>query len=131
MIVRTLKDDVLGTDREVKDPEGGWTSRRLSLKDDNMGFSFHDTLIHPGHDLHLWYKNHLETVYCVQGRGEIKDLATGEVHPIENGTIYLLNNHDRHILRAFEEMRLICGFNPPVTGREVHDEDGSYKLVED
>jgi len=23
-------------------------------------------------------------------------------------------------------MRLICVFNPPVTGREVHDQDGAY-----
>ena len=23
-------------------------------------------------------------------------------------------------------MRLICAFNPPVTGQEVHDEDGAY-----
>jgi L-ectoine synthase len=87
MIVRTLKDDVLGTDREVKDLKGGWTSRRLSLKDDQMGFSFHDTLIHAGKEMELWYKNHLETVYCVSGRGEIEDLATGEVHPISDGTI--------------------------------------------
>ena len=131
MIVRTLKDDVLGTDREVKDPKGGWTSRRLSLKDDKMGFSFHDTLIHTGKEMELWYKNHLETVYCVSGRGEIEDLATGEVHPISDGTIYMLNNHDRHILRAFEEMRMVCGFNPPVTGMETHDQDGSYDLVEE
>ena len=23
-------------------------------------------------------------------------------------------------------MRLVCTFNPPVTGLEVHDEDGAY-----
>jgi L-ectoine synthase len=26
-------------------------------------------------------------------------------------------------------MRTVCVFNPPVTGREVHDEDGVYPLV--
>jgi L-ectoine synthase len=27
-------------------------------------------------------------------------------------------------------MRMLCVFNPPVTGREVHDENGVYPLVE-
>jgi L-ectoine synthase len=24
----------------------------------------------------------------------------------------------------------VCTFNPPVTGQEVHDEDGAYPLIE-
>ncbi|MEX0873242.1 MAG: ectoine synthase, partial [Aquisalimonadaceae bacterium] len=115
--------DIIGTDRDVEGP--GWKSRRLLLKKDGMGFSFHETIVPPGAELNLWYKHHLEAVYCVAGNGTIKDLATGEVHQIEDGVLYALNNHDRHTLRGgTEEMRLICAFNPPVTGREVHDEDG-------
>ena len=26
-------------------------------------------------------------------------------------------------------MRTVCVFNPPVTGREVHDENGVYPLI--
>jgi L-ectoine synthase len=26
-------------------------------------------------------------------------------------------------------MRTVCVFTPPVTGREVHDEDGAYPLL--
>ncbi|MGZ4575073.1 MAG: ectoine synthase, partial [Mycobacteriaceae bacterium] len=26
-------------------------------------------------------------------------------------------------------MRMLCVFNPPVTGREVHDENGVYPLI--
>jgi L-ectoine synthase len=48
------------------------------------------------------------------------------VHPIKDGTLYLLNEHDEHLLRGFSELRLICAFNPPLTGREMHDEDGAY-----
>ncbi|MDX1587966.1 MAG: ectoine synthase [Oleiphilaceae bacterium] len=129
MIVRSLKD-IIGTDRDVEGP--GWKSRRLLLKKDGMGFSFHETIIPAGAELHLWYKNHLEAVYCVAGNGTIEDLATGEVHQIDDGVIYALNNHDRHILRGgTEDMRLVCAFNPPVTGRETHDADGAYNLVED
>jgi L-ectoine synthase len=79
------------------------------------------------------YKNHLEAVYLIEGKGEIKDLATGEIHPLEAGTIYALNEHDKHVLRANQgsHMRMVCVFNPPVTGTEVHDETGAYPLVED
>ena len=129
MIVRKLKD-ILGTDREVHAPNGNWTSRRLSLKDDEMGFSVNDTLIHAGTETYIWYKNHLEAVYCVEGKGEIEDLATGEIHPISDGTLYLLNKHDKHYLRATETMRMICVFNPPLTGREVHTKEGYYELDE-
>lgn len=122
--------DLIGTDREVKGQ--GWTSRRLLLKKDGMGFSFHDTVIPAGAELPLWYKNHLEAVYCVSGNGRIKDLATGEVHEISDGTLYALDQHDQHILYGgTEDMRLVCAFNPPVTGDETHDADGSYELVED
>ncbi len=123
MIVRKLSE-THGTDREVKAET--WTSHRLLLADDKMGFSMHDTLIKAGTATEMWYRNHLEAVYCVSGKGEIKDLATGDVHPIEDGTLYALDQHDKHILYGHTDMRMVCVFNPPVTGREVHDESGAY-----
>lgn len=132
MIVRRLKD-LVGTDKEVGGRELGWTSRRLLLKGDGMGYSVHDTVIHEGAELEMHYANHLEAVYLIEGKGEIEDLATGEVHQLEKDTIYALDKHDRHILRANKgtHMRMVCVFNPPVTGNEVHDETGAYPLVED
>lgn len=123
-------EDLIGTERDVKGE--GWISRRFLLRKDGMGFSFHETRIPPGAEIHMWYKNHLEAVYCVGGNGSIEDLATGEVHEIYDGVLYALDKHDRHILRGgTEEMRLVCAFNPPVTGRETHNKDGAYELVED
>jgi L-ectoine synthase len=117
--------DIIGTEREVTGP--GWTSRRMLLKKDGMGFSMHETIIPAGAELNLWYKHHLEAVYCVSGNGSILDKATGETHQISDGTLYALDKHDQHTLRGgTEDMRLICSFNPPVTGQEVHDEDGAY-----
>jgi L-ectoine synthase len=122
--------DLIGTERDVEGP--GWKSRRLLLKKDGMGFSFHETIIPAGAELRLWYKHHLEAVYCVAGNGSVEDLATGEVHQISDGVLYALDKHDRHVIRGgSEDMRLVCAFNPPVTGRETHDADGSYVLVED
>ena len=127
MIVKHL-DDILGTAADV-DAEG-WTSRRLIYKDDGMGYSVNDTLIKQGHEMEFEYRNHLETVYCIEGEGQITDLASGETHDIRPGTIYALNKHDRHVLRANKgtHMRMVCVFNPPLTGREVHDESGAYSL---
>ena len=130
MIVKYLDKDILGTENEVKAPNGNWTSRRLLLKNEGMGFSFHDTLIHEGTETYIWYKNHLEAVYCVQGEGEIEDLGTGETHQIRDGMMYALNGHEKHYLRARKTMRLICVFNPPLTGREVHDEEGAYPVLD-
>lgn len=127
MIVTHL-NAVLGTEADVDTP--GWRSRRLIYKDAGMGYSVNDTIIKPGAELEMEYRHHLETVYCIEGEGEITDLATGETHPITPGTLYALNNHDRHILRANrgKHMRMVCVFNPPLTGREVHDETGAYAV---
>ncbi len=128
MIVRDI-NTLYGTEREVKGE--GWTSTRLLLKKDGMGFSVHETVVPAGEELHLHYKNHLEAVYCVEGKGTVKDLGTGETHTITPGVIYALDQNDKHILSAEETLRFVCVFNPPVTGAEVHDADGAYPLVED
>jgi len=123
MIIRKL-DEARETERLVN--SDGWDSTRLLLAGDNMGFSFHITRIHENAELHLHYKHHFENVYCISGSGSIEDCATGEVHEIRPGTMYALNLNDKHVLRATEEMVMACTFNPPVTGAEVHREDGSY-----
>lgn len=123
MIIRRV-DDLDGTERETVAET--WRSRRFLLAQDGMGFSFHETTMAAGTETTMWYRNHLEAVYCVGGKGSIEDLETGEVHEIRDGTMYALDRHDRHTVRAEEEMRLICVFNPPCVGGETHDADGSY-----
>ena len=125
MIVRTLSEAESGARRIVSE---GWESTRLLLKSDGMGFSFHITTIYEGANLHLHYQNHLESVYCISGEGEIEDLGTGQTHPIAPGTIYALDQHDKHILRAKSEMKMACVFNPPLNGKEVHNAQGAYEL---
>jgi L-ectoine synthase len=128
MIVRTL-EEIRGTEREVH--AENWVSFRLLLKDDGMGFSFHETHIYPGTQTEMRYTNHLESVYCIEGEGEIVDLKNNRAHPIGPGTLYILNEHDHHVVKATTLLRLMCVFNPPVTGQEVHDESGTYPLVAD
>ena len=128
MIVKRL-EDITGTDQEVD--AGNWTSRRFLLRRDGMGFSMHDTVIRAGTETFIWYANHLEAVYCVEGEGEVELVATGEVFPIRPGTLYALDRHETHLLRGHTDMRMVCVFNPPLTGKEVHDTDGVYPLVEE
>jgi len=128
MIVRNL-DAITGTKNDVV--AGTWRSRRLLLKKDGMGFSLHDTIIRAGTETTIWYKNHVEAVYCIEGEGELEVAADGTIYPLKAGTMYALNNHEKHYLRGKTDLRMICVFNPPCTGREIHDEDGSYPLIND
>lgn len=126
MIIHRLQD-VLGTDREVR--AENWTSRRLLLRDAGMGFSLHDTVIRAGTTTEIHYQNHLEAVYCIEGRGIVREVASGNSYEIEPGTVYALDEHDQHLLIAETEMRMVCVFNPPLVGPEVHDENGVYPVL--
>lgn len=126
MIVRSV-DDIRGTPQEVAAPN--WVSRRLLLAHDGMGFSFHETTIFAGTETHIHYRNHLEAVFCVAGEGEIETVADGRKYAIRPGVMYALDRHDEHYLRARSELKLVCVFNPPLTGREVHDDEGVYPLL--
>lgn len=126
MIVTHL-EDLNGTERDVQSEN--WRSRRMVLAREKVGFSFHDTVIYAGTTSTFHYQNHIEAVYCVQGKGTLTNEETGEVFPIRDGTMYLLDGNERHTVYAEEELRMACVFNPPVTGREVHDADGVYPLI--
>lgn len=126
MIVRQLQD-LTGTDRDVHAPT--FVSRRMLLAKDRQSFSMHDTVLHAGMETKMWYKNHVEAVYCVGGEGELEDHQTGEVFPVKDGTFYCLDKHDRHTLRAKTDLRMICVFTPPLVGPETHDADGVYPLL--
>ncbi|MGI0118226.1 ectoine synthase [Zooshikella sp. RANM57] len=130
MIVRTLQEsETCG--RKIISPDGNWDSTRLLLKNDKMGFSFHITTIYEGADFQMHYKNHLESVYCISGEGEVETVDDGKKYPIKAGTIYILDKNDKHILRAFSEMKMACVFNPPLNGTEVHNKEGAYEVEAD
>ncbi len=127
MIVRTLQDAEQSERRVASD---NWDSVRLLLENDNMGFSFHITTIYAGTETDIWYQNHLESVYCISGEGEVETCDDGKIYPIKPGTIYILDKNDKHKLRATSELKLACVFNPALHGQEIHDESGAYPLLE-
>jgi L-ectoine synthase len=121
-------DEIKWSPRVVECPKGGFISHRLLLAKDGMGFSVHITEVPAGPPQHWHYKNHLEACYCVSGEGELVNLETGEAFIILPGTLYALDQHDNHTFQALSDVVLVSIFNPPVTGTEVHDKDGSYGL---
>lgn len=118
MFLRTL-NEIIGTDRDIA--WGNGQSRRLLIESDNMGFAFLDTIVEAGTDLEIQYKNHLESVYCIEGKGSITDIATDTEYEIRPGVMYVLDKHDLHRLCATEDLRLMCVFNPPIKGDEKHN----------
>lgn len=129
MIVRTI-DEISETEREVHAPDGSWISKRLILKGDGFGFSLHESTVPANREVKVWYKNHLEAVYVFKGEGKIEDLNNGSIHPVGPGTLFALYKTDRAIIRAKTDMVMVSVFNPPISGREVHDEDGAYPIAE-
>ena len=74
------------------------------------------------------YKRHIEAVLVVEGVGLLVDRDSGTHYDLRPGVMYLLDRHDRHEVRPRTDVRVICVFNPALTGREVHDETGAYPL---
>ena len=127
MIVRTLTQ-ITDTDRDVVAED--WRAKRLFLRHDGLGFSLSETTVDAGASLDLWYKHHEEACYVIEGEAEITERETRVVHRIGPGSAYA-PRHDPHTVHVISPLRLVCVFNPALTGHETHDADGSYGLVED
>jgi ParB-like chromosome segregation protein Spo0J len=125
--MKVISTAELSEDRVVSFHAG--VSNRILVERDGMGFGMTKTVIQPSAGkVFQQYKNHLESCYCVSGLATLTNAATGEVFSIGPDHTYVLDNNDPHYFEAHEETTLICVFNPPLVGPEVHDEQGSYPL---
>lgn len=122
-VIRTAE---LEKSRVVECPNGGFVSNRILLESDGMGYGMTKTVVPVGERQFWHYKKHLESCYCVSGKGLLTNAETGQYWAVEADTTYVLDHHDPHYFEALEEVTLICVFNPPLAGSEVHQEDGSY-----
>ena len=122
MIVKRL-EDVVDTKGDAHGDK--WHSLRLLHQADGMGVTLTDSILEAGFDMVVWQKNHVEACYCLEGEGTVEELDNGRVHEVKAGTLYAMNDHDRHRLRAKTRMRVICTFFPALTGDETRDADGS------
>lgn len=129
MIVRTVED--LKTEGSYREKPGVWSSARYLLRRDGMGFTLTHTTVAAGSSQTMQYRHHVEGNLVIEGEGDLTDLDTGTVHRLRPGTMYALDQHDRHRIDARTDMRLVCVFSPALVGPETHDADGSYPILED
>lgn len=127
MIVRTASE-VEGTKADARGDK--WRSLRMLTRADGMGFTLTQTTIEQGMEIELEYRHHLEACLCIEGELEVEDLATGERHVVRPGTLYALDSHDHHVLRATAPSRIVCVFTPALSGDETHDTSGGYAAAE-
>lgn len=118
MFTRSVKE-ILGTDRDVHGE--GWKSRRLVLAEDGLPFSVHETLVEAGRSLRFTYRAHSETVYCVEGRAMVEDVARGRVTELRPGSLYSVAIGDDHFVTAESDVTFVCVFAPPLVGAEEAD----------
>jgi L-ectoine synthase len=126
VIVRTL-EEITDTERDIKTEH--WRSKRIVLAGDGVGFSLHETVLEAGSINDFWYAHHIEAVWVIEGEGELYDKDNDVTYELHPGSVYVLSGNEHHQLRPRTEMRTVCVFNPPVTGGEVHDENGVYPLI--
>jgi len=122
VIVRTLSE-IEGSELDVRGD--GWRAQRLLVRDDGLGFSLSETTVDGGAEMNIWYKHHQEACFVISGSAELTERDTGTTHRIGPGSVYA-PQHDRHTIRVLEPLRLVCVFNPALSGQEKHDADGSY-----
>jgi L-ectoine synthase len=123
VIVRTT-EQVEGTKADARGPD--WRSLRMLTRADGLPFTITQTTVEAGMEANLEYRHHLEACLCLEGELEVEDLATGERHRVGPGTVYALDRHDRHRVRARTATRLVCVFAPALAGDETHDASGGY-----
>lgn len=123
--MKVINTNDLPGNRKVKFHAG--VSNRIILDEDNLGFSLTKTVVEPSAGkVFQHYKNHQESCYCVSGKATLTNAITGEEFLITADTTYILDKNDPHYFEAHETTVLICTFNPPLVGNEIHDENGSY-----
>ena len=118
MIIRSV-GDVIGSERDVHGP--GWKSRRLILGDEGVGYSLHETTLEPGVELRFEYRNHRETVFCVECEGSVEDVGSGRRVPLRPGSMYSAGVDEPHVVRTETLVKVLCVFTPALNGTEEAD----------
>lgn len=99
---------------------------RPLLAGDGIGLSLSDLTTRAGVGIDLWYRNHVEANYLVEGSAEIFEKASGETHALVPGDMFVIGPRDKHRVSNTNGVRWLSIFNPPITGNERYDDLGGY-----
>ena len=102
MIIKRLQD-LKAAGREKLVAGGSARTVRFLTQEDGRGFTMADVRLAAGQQNFLWYKHHWEANYILEGRGEVRDLATGQTWTPEPGVMYIVGPQDRHGMTAITD----------------------------
>ena len=99
---------------------------RPLLAADGIGLSLSDLTTQAGASIDLWYRNHVEANYLVEGSAQILDKASGQTHDLVPGDLFVIGPRDKHRVSNTHGARWLSIFNPGITGSERYDDLGGY-----
>ena len=123
---RTMFVKRLSETRVVGIAHGSVTAYRYLTQEDGCGFTVSTPRAPAGKSIVLWYQNHVEANYVLEGKGTVEDKSTGEKWDIAPGTVYVVGPRDRHQVESDTGLYVLSVFNPPLVGNETHDDLGGY-----
>ena len=123
---RTMFVKRLSETRVVGIGHGRVNAYRYLTQEDGCGFTVSTPRAPAGKSIVLWYQNHVEANYVLEGEGSVEDKSTGEKWDIAPGTVYVVGPKDRHQVESDTGLYVMSIFNPPLVGDETHDEQGTY-----
>ena len=109
--------DLVGTDRDVTNDN--YDSTRLLLAEDGASVGMTDAVIKPGVTGTYGYSDRTEIAYCISGSAVVVDLGTGHTQTTGPGRLWIAPPGSSFTIEATEPTRLICVFDPPLTGAET------------
>lgn len=111
------KEQLAGSERHLRTET--YETFRFLLAADHAEVTVTDVALIPDVEAEYGSDQHQEIAYCIAGRAELIDSATGQIHQIEPGTLWLARRGERFRFRASTPTRLICVFTPPFVGHET------------
>lgn len=123
---RTMFVKRLADTRVVPIGRGRTNAYRYLVHDDECGFTISTPRAPGGRSIVLWYQNHVEANYILDGEGTVEDVTTGERWDLAPGTLYVVGPKDRHFIESENGLYIMSIFNPPIYGHETHDDQGTY-----
>ncbi|MFN0044605.1 MAG: ectoine synthase [Alphaproteobacteria bacterium] len=126
MFVRTLAD-VAALCRTLSLVNGTTHAARFLVAADGVGFSYSDARCDAGSTATIWYKNHWEANYIVEGKAELTELSGGRSWTLAPGSLYVVGPNDHHVLHTPGAEHHVSVFHPALRGDERHDADGAFE----
>lgn len=110
------REALAGSSRDVT--HVNYRTFRLLIAADGAPVSLTDIVLNPGIEDVYGYPDRTEVAYCIEGHATVHDLQNGRLEEIRPGKLWVAPPGSRFRFVAHEATRLICVFDPPLTGNE-------------